>query len=259
MTMTSGCGALTPPTTKSLIAAPGSPAFAWFTGWIPSTGLAGFDALLNLLNVQGNFRAQVVAQYAQVRTDAPDAPTVYGTAQGGAGARVVQSGDIKTTTGTKLFVRFGVKYDVSSGTNAASADVELQIAYDICGQVVGSFADQLVATSETKIFIALTPFVPSIQAAKMKAAVIVNGLGGNFKWRMTYRTAEFFPASPDAWQADWDSPNNPERGATEVNTGELSPTTTGKMWVQFGIMIYLSTGYTTPGQATVQATVMVRK
>ena len=44
----------------------------------------------------------------------------------------------------------------------------------------------------------------------------------------------------------------------ELNTGELAPVTTGKMWVQFGILIYLSAGYTTPGQASVQASVAVR-
>ncbi len=49
----------------------------------------------------------------------------YGSAQAGAGARVVDSGDIKATTSTKYLVRFGVKYDGSNGTNAAGAEVEL--------------------------------------------------------------------------------------------------------------------------------------
>lgn len=201
----------------------------------------------------------MVAQYAQVRSDAPDTPTAYGTALSGAGQLVVESGNIQSTTSTKFLVRFGVKYDVSSGTNGASAEVELQVAYDMCGQAVGTYDEQLMVTSDTKVFYALTGWIPSLHAAKMKAAVVVNGLGGNFKWRMTYRTADVYPSQPNAWQADWDSTGNPERGATEINTGELAPTTTGKMWVQFGIMVYLSTGYTTPGQATVQASVAVRK
>jgi hypothetical protein len=253
------CGALTQVTTRNLEAAPGAAAYAWFTGWILCTGLDKFTATLKNLTVDGSFRSQVVAQYAAVRADAPDTPVVYGSAQAGAGARVVDSGDIKATTSTKYLVRFGVKYDVSNGTNAAGAEVELQVAYDMCGQAVGTFAEQLMATSDTKVFYAVTGWLPSLHAAKMKAAILVNGLGGNFKWRMTYRTAEVYPASADAWQADWDPTNNPERGAGELNTGELAPVTTGKMWVQFGILIYLSAGYTTPGQASVQASVAVRK
>ena len=253
------CGALTQVATRNLEATPGAAAYAWFTGWILCTGLDKFVATLKNLTVDGSFRSQVVAQFAAVRSDAPETPIAYGVAQAGAGARVVESGDIKSTSSTKYLVRFGVKYDVSSGANPASAEVELQVAYDMCGQAVGTFDEQLMVTSDTKVYYALTPWLPSLHAAKMKAAMLVNGLGGNFKWRMTYRTAEVYPANADAWQADWDPTNNPERGSGELNTGELAPATAGKMWVQFGIMVYLSSGYTTPGQASVQASVAVRK
>lgn len=253
------CGSLTSVIQKALDAQANLDGLAWFTGWIPCTGLDRFTAILRNRGVNGFFRSQIVAQFAAVRTDEPDAPIAYGSTQDGAGERCIESGDISSTASTKFYVRFGVKYTVSQGTAPARADVELQVAYDMCGQVVGAFDEQLVATSDTKVFVALTPWLPSLHAAKMKAAVVVNSLSGNFKWRLTYRTATASVQAAHAWEANWDPTNNVERGATEINTGQLTPSTSGKMWVQFGIMIYLSSGYTGPGQASVQASVAVRK
>ena len=96
-------------------------------------------------------------------------------------------------------------------------------------------------------------WVPASLAKKIKAAVVVNSLSGNFQWCLTYRTATTSKDVPDAWTADWDT----LRTATEVNTGELSPTLTGKMWVQIGIQYNLSGS--TPGQAFVQIVLTAHK
>lgn len=47
------------------------------------------------------------------------------------------------------------------------------------------------------------------------------------------------------------------RSAGEVNTGELAPTTAGKMWIQPGILYNLSGA--TAGQASFSVSVAVRK
>lgn len=253
------CGSLTGVIQRSLVAQSGLAAYEWFTPWIPCTGMDTFTAVLKNKNVSGPFRSQVAAQYAAVRTDAPGTPAAYGQSLAGAGESCVASGNIAATTGPQLYVRFGVKYDLSTGTTAASADVELQVSYDSCGQIVGAVTEQLAATSATKIFLAVTPWVPALHAFQMKAAMVVSSLSGNFKWRMTYRTAETSKEVPGAWVDDWDPTNNPERGGGEVNTGEIAPTTTGKMWIQFGIEYYLAAGFSFPGQASVTATVAVRK
>lgn len=254
------CGSLTPPVQQSLTAQPNTAAFAWFKGWAPCTGLASFRAVLKVKAVTGNFRAQVVAQFAAVRPDEPDTTAVsYGSAQSGAGEICVDAGDVLSTAATKFFVRYGVKYDLSTGSTPATADVELQVSEDTCGQVLGALTEQLVATSDTKLFLAISGWVPAIQAKKIKATVLVTSLGGNFKWRLTYRTAQTSKESPSAWDANWDLTNNPERDAGEFDTGELTPSTDGKMWVQVGIMYYLSANYTGPGQASVTTAVAVRK
>lgn len=255
------CGSLTPAVQRSLNALPDRAAYEWFTEWMPCTGVDKFLALLVNRNVQGNFRSQVAAQWAAVRTDESGlSVTTYGSAASGAGQATINSGDISSTSDEKFFVRFGVKYDLSTGSTAASAEVQLQVAYDSCGRVVGASSEQLQATSSTNSFKALTPWLPAMHAAKVKAAMVVNSLTGDFQWRMTYRTAEHFKEVPSAWTVDWNPGAgglNPFRTATEVNTTELAPTLTDKMWVQYGIQFNLSS--TNQGQATVNAAVAVRK
>jgi hypothetical protein len=214
--------------------------------------LSSFDAVVKAKAVSGSFRCQVVVQYAAVRTDEPDSPSSVGSALTGAGEALVSSGDISGTTANKMWRRYGIKYDLTSGS-AATADVELQVVENTCGEVLTSWSGVLVASTSTRAFQEVGMWVPASLAKKIKAAVVVNSLSGNFQWCLTYRTATTSKDVPDAWTADWDT----LRTATEVNTGELSPTLTGKMWVQIGIQYNLSGS--TPGQAFVQIVLTAHK
>ena len=63
-------------------------------------------------------------------------------------------------------------------------------------------------------------------------------LTGNFQWRLVYRTAATSKESPGAWAVVTDA--NAPYGSGYVNTGDLSLSLAGKMWVQLGFQ-YLST------------------
>jgi hypothetical protein len=230
---------------------------------MPCIGLDAFNAVLSNKSVAGSFRSQVVAQWAAVRIDEPDAPVTYGSALIGAGQKMVDSGSLVSTASTKFYVRFGVKYDLNTGATApATADVALQVAYDTCGQVVGASSAQLQSTSGTRFYEAATPWLPALHANKMMASMVVNSLTGDFQWRMAYRTADEFKENASAWSVDWEptpgSPTNPDRVAVDVNTTLLAPALTNKMWVQYGIQYNLKTPFTI-GQATVNAAVAVKK
>lgn len=240
------CGSVLPASQVSLSAMSGLTAYHWTTAWAPCTGLSSFDATLKAKAVSGSFRCQVVVQYAAVRADDPDAPSSVGSALTGAGESLTSSGDISGTTSTKMWRRYGIKYDLTAGS-AATADVELQVAENSCGQVLATWSGVLVASSTTRAYQEIGMWVPAILAQKIKAAIVVNSLSGNFQWRLTYRTATTSKESPSAWTSDWDTTNNPDRTAGEVNTGELSPSLSGKMWVQIGIQYNLSGA--TAGQA----------
>lgn len=193
------CSMLTPAVQRSLSAQPTTAQTEWFFDWMPCTGLKSVSAVLKSRAVNGNFRAQVVLQWAEVRADKPlDSLTTVGSTLSDAGEVCVTSGDLSTIAGTKYYVRFGVKYDVHTGSNGATADVELQVAYDICGQITGVWSGQLVATTSTNLFQAVGPWVPALSAFRVKAIAAVTSLSGDFQWRLAYRTATTSKEEADA-------------------------------------------------------------
>lgn len=248
------CSTLTPAVQRSLGAQPTVAQFAWLSDWMPCTGLKSVLAVLKNKAVSGSFRAQVVLQWAPVRTDNPSgALTSVGNALSDGGEVCVVSGDLSTTSAANYYVRFGVKYDVHTGSNGATADVELQVSYDVCGQIAGVWSGQLAATSSTNLIQAVGPWVPVLSASKLKFIAAVTSLTGDFRWRPTYRTAATAKEAAGAWVTDWDI----FRTSGEVNTGELTPSTSGTMWIQPGILYNLSGAAV--GQASVAVSVAVRK
>ena len=152
-----------------------------------------------------------------------------------------------------FYVRFGVGYDLSEGSTLARADVELLVSFNACGKIAGAINQQLVAMSTTVSYMAVTPFLPTIVAAKVRAAIAAASLTGDFQWRLAYRTAATNVQNPNAWSTTFDTYHT----AGELNTGDLTPTISGKMWIQFGIQYNLSSS--TPGQASISGAVAVVK
>ena len=173
---------------------------------------------------------------------------------GGAGETCTGVIDISSSTGGNFFVRFGLAYNLSSGSTPGQADVSVELSDDSCGAIVGSAATTLQATSTADGFIAVTRWIPALQAEKLKYAVVCNSLTGLIQYRPCYRTATTSPQDPSAWSTTMDS----WRTTGEICTGELSPTVSTEMWVQGGLQTALSSG-SSLGQAFFAVVVAARK
>ena len=112
----------------------------------------------------------------------------------------------------------------------------------------------MASSGSNNSYVAVTPWIPTIAAAKMRAALSITSLTGDFQCRMAYRTAETSQQSPNGWSTTFDST---WRTAGEATTNDLTPTYSDVMWVQFGLQYNLSSG--TPGQASVACAVAVQK
>ena len=215
-------------------------------------GLDVIKAIMTLRSVlvsAGTFSGQLAMQTAAVRTDNPDAWAVVAglSASAASGATADASStsiSIATTTALKAWVRFGVTF--SSGAAGGAADVGLAVSYAACGSTVGNWKGQLVADSATDSFVAITPFLPSILADKIKAAIIVSSVTGTFTCRIVVRYAAVLTDVPGAWVNTTDTNSNTER-----NTGEITLSNGANMYVQIGLAYSASGGGHSTGDVVV--------
>lgn len=257
------CGGLSKKSQKRLNAFSTTVAYEWFTDWLPAIGM---DSAMVVLKGRAassvQFQAQVVMQTAAVRTDQPSDPITKGSAQFPATNTNYFSYntnimDITSNTGSVMFVRFGVAYNLVSGASVpASADVELEVAYTQCGDIVAAVTHQLATTTSTAQYIAVTGWLPRILVDKVKAGLVCNSLTGNFVFQLAYRTAETSKESPSAWTLVADATGPAPYGAGEGCTSELPVSLGNNMWVQFGIMYKSTSG---DGQASVSVALCARR
>lgn len=250
-----GCSSGPSSAQKHLVATSTEVVYEWFTGWRPTTGVKNVRFVLKRRAVTGSFQCRPCYQLAQVRSDNPDAPTLLDTGMtAGAGEKCVAS-DVALSLGGKMLVRYGVAYALSSGTTPGQADVDLTVVDDGCGDTLGSVVANLTTMTTADGYFVLTGWHPALQSAVVKAAVVQSGLSGNFQARLAYRTATTSVEVPNAWSTAWDG----WRGTNgEWCTGELLPSASSDMWVQFAVQYGLSSG-TTLGQGVVSVTLTARK
>lgn len=259
------CGILTPAITKHLASTftgANSLRFEAFTEWMPVIGLDKLKAILRLRSLTNQFQCQLAYQTAAVRTDNPDAWATLD--QLTSTDRCTGVLDVSSALAGKFYVRFGLAYNISSGSTNSQADATLQLSYDACGMVAGGVTLQALAPDTSNYFAPVTGWIQAIDAAKVLAAILVSGVVNNFQCRLTYRTATVDTGViADNWavvnlEAGWHTGNG------EFNTTLLTlPTGVGqsgriddKMWIQFGLQFSVSSG--TAGQATVSVATAVR-
>ena len=244
------------PAQQHLVATSTTDTLVWFTDWMSAVALDDCVAVLKLANVSGNFRAQPAVQTAGVRGDKPDAGSVVGSQQTTTGEYFysVSDFDIDALTVAKTLVRFGVACDISSSPGLGQADVSLELALRQCGKLLAPWSGHLVATSSDDQFVPITEWLPALGVVAFQGTLVISSLTGSFRILLTYRTATASPELPGAW--DPTGRGSAYTADGEVNTGELTPTTTGKMWIQLGIRYDLTSG--TLGQADVAALIGVR-
>ncbi len=259
------CGILTPSITKHLASTftgANSLRFEPYTDWFPVIGLDVLKAILKLRGVTNQFQGQLAFQTAVCRTDNPDAWATLD--QMTSSDRCTGVLNVTSALAGKFYVRFGIGFNISSGSTNSQADVTLQLSYDACGLVAGGVTLQALAPDTSNYFAPVTGWLQAIDAVKVLAAILVSGALNNFQCRLTYRTATTDTGVvTDNWavvnlEAGWHAGNG------EFNTGTLTlPTGVGqtgriddKMWIQFGLQFSVSSG--TAGQATVSVATAVR-
>ncbi len=250
----SSCGSPAATIQQALTAYSSDTVYAWFTGWRVCIGLANVDSVLKRRAVTGNFQSRPTIQFAPTRTDNPDAPTLLDSQMRAGAGEAYSTDDVTSAGASKFFYRLGVAYSLSSGTGGR-ADVDASFVDDKCGGPIGNYAGELTTLSDTTDVIAITAWMPARLAAKIKAALNCVDLTGNFRYRLVYRTAATSTEAPDAWDTAFDTWRS---AAGEANTGELTPTITNKMWIQFGIAYGNSSG-SALGRASVYAMLAGRK
>ena len=255
-----GCGGMVRGRSRRLVAYSSVFAEEWFTEFVP---VIGMDKIMAALRAKAatndHFQAQVIVQFAAVRTDSPDSPATLGSVQtASSGSIEYPTGaiDISASAATKFYVRFGVAYRYNpTGGSQSSADVSLDINYEQCGEIAGGLNAQLFTSTSDMQVVALTGLLSPLMVEKIKAALMVTSKTGNFQWKLTYRTFSTNREVPGAWS---DSFEQSYRTATgDVNTGELTVSGLGSaMWIQIGLAYTSSSGN---GQASVSLALGTRR
>ncbi len=242
----------------------GTTLYQWFTDWMCCDGVDAIRAVLKAKNAtSANFSWQLAIQYAPVRSDNPDAPAAIGNGQTGSGE--YQTGDLslaaQADAPTHRLFRLGIAY-TSVNASVQQADVSLQASYKSVATPLGMARATLAITDSSNKYEVLTPWIPAIYMAKVKAAFVLNSINpsnGNFKYRLAYQTAGTTVTQPSAWtdiESGWTQPGN---GVTysERNTGEVT-VTTSEMWFRLGVAYTQAGGVDTNYTAVLEAVLSCR-
>lgn len=260
------CGRTGQPITKRLQTSVTAVRFEPFTDWMPATGMDKVKMVIKRKSVQVSGTAPTMnfkqaMQIALVRPDDPDDWAIIGQANVLVGPGEDNTGvlDISGATAGKMFVRFGIQYFLggTAPTNG-EADVEVQISTVSCGAIIGSMTQELQAfNTTTDSFVAITGWIPAVDAEKAVAAFVISDLANNFRCLLVYRTAETNIQMPGAWISLQGTNYWNQDG--ETTTGEVTLTVGSKMFVQFGIAFSQSAAGAAPGRASVSTSVAVRR
>lgn len=254
------CIITTPEYSTSVSALVTTDTFTWLTPFMPCIAMDQAIGTLKLLNMVGAMRITPAVQYAVTRTDTPSAPTTKGSTYSSDNEYFisVSDWDVGTDAPGNAYVRFGIAQHVNSVPNTGRADASLQVCIRQHGTPLEPWTGHLVTTSSTvEIFVPTSDWMPALAAYAYEAVVIARGFTGLFTMQLTYRTAATSPENPDAWNPMMTALGSLINSPGETNSGELNPTLTNKMWVQFGI-VYVLSGGSTPGQADVTILPAVR-
>jgi len=200
-------------------------------------------------------QTQPAVQVAPVRTDKPDSPVALGSLTSGNGETCSTVIDISSYTSGAYWVRVGVAYSATSAT-VGQSDVTFQASLTRCGKSLGVFLRSPTTTTTTRSHEPLTAWLPALDVEFIKAAIVITGLAGNFRLRLSYRTAETSPEVPGAWVTDFATEWTAD-GEYPLSDTQLA-NLAGVMWVQIGLEVYLSSG-SGLGQASVNVAISGRR
>ena len=126
------------------------------------------------------------------------------------------------------------------------ADVTVAFAVRQCGSLQPNVNVHLVATTSDSHVVPISGWMSTLGVVAVEGTFVITGVTGAISVKLTYRTATTSPEQPDAWNTT--GLGSAYTSATEDNTGELTPTTTDKALIQFGLLFSTSSTF---GQADV--------
>jgi hypothetical protein len=263
------CSTNIPVVTKHLRATSSTAdSFEPFTDWMFCVGIDSVKRVLRNMQVSSGgttfFRTKFAYQVASCRTDNPGSWTPAGSYVTGNAEASALLTSISTDTAAGFFVRFGVAYGLVSGSTPYEADVQLQIAFDACGEVVATRSFQTSWDQTTEVYTSITDWLPVIHVDKVKLVVIMTASTATYaRWRWCYQTADTSPdlqSTISSWTVDTGTPSTYVT-ANETNTGDFALTSAPAstvFWIRFGIA-FSSTTANTLAQATFSTAVAVRR
>lgn len=242
------CVTLLPSTQKNIVTTLTTRAFTWYTPWMPAIAADLAEATLKIANLN-NMDVCPAVQVAECRTDNPDAPVSIngGNPKTATGEYFYDNAastgfNLGTLTTGNTFMRFGIGHN-STPTGLGVADVALQIALRQQGMLLAAWSGHIRTDSgATDIFIPISGWMPGASVVKVEPTFSITSLIGNFQVLLTFRTS---PTTPERDTTDaWDPTGLGSVLSTEqeVNQGELTVNTSGKMWIQFGLRVDTSGG-----------------
>jgi hypothetical protein len=217
-----------PPVTQRLVARSSTVMIVPFTGWYACTGIDAVVATIRLLKPGANFSAIFAYQVATARTDNPsDWVSTGSTVTGTTG--VTQTITLSSATSTTYWIRFGVGFSVASGTE--SADVRLDLAFEMFGEHLVSRTLELSGSSSSSFNEPITGFLPTGGLSSVKVAMVATGLVNSPRWKAVYRSAGYDPDNP----GNYSDIGTEQSAAGDYQTGDVSLTGITDGLIQFAI------------------------
>lgn len=224
------------PVQKNLVSTTTTALTTYFTEWLPAVAMDVGRATMKVANLSGSLGLQFCMQVAETRTDKPSAPSAVGSVQTSSGEYYLAPGtlNLAAVTPGNAFIRFGVQHKVSTGSQG-QADVTVQVATLQCGMFLPAWTGSLAAASSQKMYVPISGWMATVGVDAIEAVYVASSVTGDIVAKLTLRTAATSVEDPDAWDTA-----GLATLTGEDNTGEisLSAYSTGKMWVQVGIMFY---------------------
>jgi hypothetical protein len=225
-----------PPVTQRLVARSSTVMIAPFTGWYACTGISSVQRTIRLLNpTSNNFGAVFAYQLAVARPDNAVDWVTYGSAVTGATGPTTASVPVGTSTPPALnttvtyWIRFGIGFSTSSGTD--SADVRLDVAFEMFGEHLVSRTLELCGSSSSTFNEPITGFLPTGGLYSVKVAMVATGLVNSPRWKAVYRSASYDPDNPGTYS----DVGAEQSAAGDYQTDEVSLTGVTDGLLQFGI------------------------
>lgn len=218
--------------------------YTWLTDWMPCIAMDAALATLKLSNMANTIRVQACVQFAAVRTDKPSAPSLVGNSLSSDNEYVISPTDygLSASAPGNTYVRFGVACHVNTAPNTGKADLAFQITMLQAGLLLPPWTGHPIVTDSTKVLVPVSGWLPALGVKKVQPTVVIGDINGSYSMTMTYRTATASPENPDAWDTTTGLGGAALSTNTEINQGELVPTTTGKALIQLGFWCTASGG-----------------